>query len=56
MKNYEEAITFEDVYEKIKENINDTEELLKIKEAYQYACQVHKGQKRKTNEEFITHP
>ncbi len=52
----EEVITFEELYTKIKENIQDTEELLKIKEAYQFAKEVHKGQKRLTGEDFITHP
>ena len=41
----EETITFEEVYNKIKENIKDTEDLLKIKEAYNFAYQKHKGMK-----------
>lgn len=52
----EESITFESVYEKIKNNIQDTDELLKIKEAYQFALEKHKGMKRLTGEDFITHP
>lgn len=56
MKTEEETITFESVYENIKENIKDTEELLKIKEAYQFALEKHKGMKRLTGEDFITHP
>ena len=52
----EEAITFEIVYERIKENIKDTDELLKIKEAYQFALEKHKGMRRLTGEDFITHP
>lgn len=56
MKTEEETITFESVYESIKENIKDTEELLKIKEAYQFALEKHKGMKRLTGEDFITHP
>lgn len=52
----EENITFDSVYEKIKNNIKDTEELLKIKEAYQFALEKHKGMKRLTGEDFITHP
>ena len=56
MKTEEEAITFEALYEKIKENIKDTDELLKIKEAYNFAKEKHKGMKRLTGEEFITHP
>lgn len=49
-------ITFEKLYERIKKNIKDTEELLKIKEAYLYALEKHQGMKRLTNEDFITHP
>lgn len=56
MKTEEDTITFESVYENIKENIKDTEELLKIKEAYQFALEKHKGMKRLTGEDFITHP
>ena len=41
MKTEEEAITFEALYEKIKENIKDTDELLKIKEAYNFAKEKH---------------
>lgn len=52
----EETITFEEVYNKIKENIKDTEDLLKIKEAYNFAYQKHKGMKRLNGEDFITHP
>ncbi len=56
MKTDEEPITFEIVYERIKDNIKDTEELLKIKEAYFFALDKHKGMKRLTGEDFITHP
>ena len=56
MKPEEDAISFETVYERIKDNIKDTEELLKIKEAYQFASEKHKGMKRLTGEDFITHP
>lgn len=51
-----EKITFDDLYEKIKTNINDTEDLLKIREAYLYASKVHEGMKRLNQEDFITHP
>ena len=40
MKEADNNITFLDLYEKIKDNIRDTEELLKIKEA----CKDHKLQ------------
>ena len=56
MKTEDDAITFESVYEEIKENIKDTNELLKIKEAYNFAKEKHKGMKRLTGEDFITHP
>ena len=56
MKTEEDAITFESVYERIKGNIQDTEELLKIKEAYEFAKEKHQGMKRLTGEDFITHP
>lgn len=56
MKQEEDAITFESVYDEIKENIKDTDELLKIKEAYNFAKEKHKGMKRLTGEDFITHP
>ncbi len=56
MKTDEEPITFEIVYERIKDNIKDTEELLKIKEAYFFALDKHQGMKRLTGEDFITHP
>ena len=52
----EQPITFEEVYERIKENIKDTEDLLKIKEAYNFAKEKHKGMKRLNGEDFITHP
>ena len=56
MKTEAQLITFEELYEKIKLNIKDTDELLKIKEAYQYALTVHKGMKRLTGDDYITHP
>ena len=56
MKIKEESITFEELYEKIKLNIKDTDELLMIKEAYQFALERHEGMKRLTGEDFITHP
>ncbi len=52
----DDIITFEELYKEVKDNIQNTEELLKIKEAYQFALDRHKGQKRLTGEDFITHP
>lgn len=56
MKIEEQSITFEELYTKIKNNINNTEDLLKIKEAYLFALECHKGMKRLNGEDFITHP
>ncbi len=52
----DEKITFEDLYAKIKEIYKDSEYLDKIKEAYEYAKEEHKGQKRLSGDEYITHP
>ncbi len=54
--NKEKSITFQEVYDEIKENIKDTDELLKIKEAYNFALAKHQGMKRLNGEDFITHP
>lgn len=56
MKIEKESITFDSLYNRIKKNIPNTEELLKIKEAYKFAEDVHKGQKRLNGDDFITHP
>lgn len=56
MKIEKETITFESLYKSIKNNIQNTEDLLKIKEAYKFAEKCHKGQIRLTGDEFITHP
>ena len=52
----ESSITFEEVYENIKNNIHSTDELNKIKEAYQFALNKHQGMKRLNGEDYITHP
>ncbi|HIU11262.1 MAG TPA: bifunctional (p)ppGpp synthetase/guanosine-3',5'-bis(diphosphate) 3'-pyrophosphohydrolase, partial [Candidatus Onthocola stercorigallinarum] len=46
------AITFEDLEEKLKKRENYAE----IKRAYLYALEEHKGMKRLTGDDFITHP
>ena len=46
------AITFEDLEEKLKKRENYAE----IKRAYLYAYKEHKGMKRLTGDDFITHP
>ncbi len=56
MKEEIKNITFESVYEEIKNNIKDTEDLLTIKEAYNFAKEKHEGMKRLNGEDFITHP
>lgn len=50
------TITFEELYKKIKLNIKDEEELLKIEDAYNFAYSCHKGKKRLNGDDFITHP
>lgn len=44
------------ILEKYSNDGLDKERLDKIKEAYLYALNKHKGKKRKTGEDFITHP
>ncbi len=49
-------INFLELYDKIKLNIKNEEELAKIREAYDFAYQCHKEMKRLNGDEFITHP
>lgn len=49
-------ITFDDLKKKISNYIIDSDELSLIKEAYQYADQIHKGQKRLDKTDYIKHP
>lgn len=56
MKQKKETINFESLYERIKKNIPNTEELLKIKEAYKFASEIHAGEHRLNGDDFITHP
>ena len=50
----------EDLYKELlkrcEENSYTDEEMETIQKAYEFACKCHKGQYRKNNEEFITHP
>lgn len=55
MKTEIENITYDILYEKIKDNY-DEDMLIKIKEAYDYANKAHEGKKRLSNEDYITHP
>ncbi len=56
MKQELKSITFNELYEKIKINIKDTDELALIKKAYNFALKKHEGKKRLNGEDFITHP
>lgn len=49
------AITYEDLLEKIKDNFSEIE-LEEIKKSYDFACLKHEGRKRLSNEDYITHP
>ena len=55
MKIDKNTITYEKFLNKIKDNY-DEDMLLKIKEAYDFACEAHKGDKRLTGDDYITHP
>ena len=48
----EDTITFKDLEDRLKERENYEE----IKKAYQYALNEHKGMKRLSGDDFITHP
>ncbi len=52
----EEKITFESFFEVVKSYIEDEKELETIKKAYEFAYKTHMGEKRRTGEEYITHP
>ncbi len=49
------SITYNDLYEKIKDNFNESD-LEDIKKSYLFALQKHEGKYRLTKEPFITHP
>ena len=48
--------SFEELNEKVKTYITDEDDLKLIKKAYDYAYDIHFGQKRLTGEDYITHP
>lgn len=52
----QKEITIEDLLKKAEKTIKDTEQLKKIKEAYEYAEEAHRGKKRLTGDDYITHP
>ncbi len=49
-------VNFDDLLNKVKQYIDDENDLLEIKEAFEYALEKHKGQYRKTKDPYITHP
>ncbi len=51
-----DLITIDDLMDKVDDYIKNTKEREKILDAYYYAKEKHKGQYRKTGEEYITHP
>ena len=52
----QEEITIDILLQKLENNIKDTEALKKVKEAYDYAYESHKGKMRLTGDEYIMHP
>ncbi len=51
-----DLITIDDFMDKVDEYIKNPKEREKILDAYYYAKEKHKGQYRKSGEEYITHP
>ena len=49
-------ITFDVLYDKVSKYIDNQEELYNIKKSYEYAAKIHKNKKRKTGDDYITHP
>ncbi len=56
MSHSKDKITFNDVMELVKTYISNEEEITKIEKAYKFASSRHKGQYRKSGEEYIIHP
>lgn len=56
MRKHKNDLTFEKLEKKIKTYLNDDEEILVIKKAYDFALEKHFGQRRLTGEEYIIHP
>ena len=48
--------TIETRIEKASSYITDKDDLIKIREVYEYAKEKHQGQYRKSGEEYISHP
>ena len=51
-----EIETIEELLDVVRKYIKDDEEIKTIKKAYDYAKEVHKNDKRKSNEEYMHHP
>ncbi len=51
-----QEVTFETLFDKVKTEITDEENLNLIKKAYEYASSKHEGVKRLTGEDYINHP
>jgi len=51
-----ESYTIDDLLEKVKKYQSNEEDIEKIREAYLFAEKCHRGQFRKTGEEYIIHP
>lgn len=49
-------LTFEELFDKVKNYIKDENELKVIEEAYEFAALKHKGQKRLNKTDYIKHP
>ena len=56
MKEKKEISTIDELLEAVRTYISDESEIETIKEAYEYAKEVHKGTKRLSGEDYILHP
>ncbi len=54
-RKYQE-VTYEELLDKLKTYITKEEELKVINDAYQFAWEHHKGKKRKSGDDYISHP
>ena len=50
------SITFEQFFDAVKTYIEDEKELMVVKKAYEFSEKTHMGEKRRTGEDYITHP
>ena len=49
-------LTFENFFDAVRSYIDDERELSVVKKAYEFARITHTGEKRRTGEDYITHP